>query len=298
MIFCRNKVYDLRVKITPLAAESWPGVRSSSLLVETEGVRLVIDPGCALGPWSFQLPPHPVEQRALKTAWQRIVQATEQADAAIITHFHRDHYNPNHPELLKHLKLFVISKQDLNISQRRRAESFLKNLPGFQEADGTTQRINDITLIFSQKLPHGDQEKVPILSVCVQHGDKRLVYTSDVGGFQVPSQLDFVLEHQPDFLFMDGPRKNPKDLERFDRAWPELLNIPNLRTIIFEHHGIRRGKWRDIFSDFLEQARTRGVSVHTAASYLGFPERNLESRRDQLYEILPAAQVGPVSIVP
>ncbi len=51
------------LKVTPLAFESL-GVRSSALSIESDDLKIVIDPAVALAPTRFGLPPHPVEEEA------------------------------------------------------------------------------------------------------------------------------------------------------------------------------------------------------------------------------------------
>ena len=69
------------------------GVRSLSIMVELEGLNLLIDAGAALGPRSG-LPPHPLEYMALKRAKERIRNAAKTADIIFISHYHYDHYTP------------------------------------------------------------------------------------------------------------------------------------------------------------------------------------------------------------
>jgi len=59
------------LEVTPLAFESL-GVRSSSIAVETDDVRIVIDPAVALAPTRFGLPPHPIEEEAKARLWKRV----------------------------------------------------------------------------------------------------------------------------------------------------------------------------------------------------------------------------------
>lgn len=51
------------MKIRILGCESF-GVRSMACVVKTAEMKVVIDPGTALGPKRFRLPPHPLEQEA------------------------------------------------------------------------------------------------------------------------------------------------------------------------------------------------------------------------------------------
>ena len=51
------------LKVAPLAFESL-GARSSALSVETDDLKIVVDPAVSLAPKRFGLPPHTVEEEA------------------------------------------------------------------------------------------------------------------------------------------------------------------------------------------------------------------------------------------
>jgi len=53
------------MKITPLAADSL-GARSMATIVETPDVSVLIDPSVRLGPFRYDLRPHPTENARQK----------------------------------------------------------------------------------------------------------------------------------------------------------------------------------------------------------------------------------------
>src|SRR5262249_60655583 len=59
------------MRVMPLAADSL-GVRSMATYVEAGDLRLLLDPGAALSPNRFGLPPTPEEEEALARALDRI----------------------------------------------------------------------------------------------------------------------------------------------------------------------------------------------------------------------------------
>ena len=62
------------VKITPLAADSL-GARSMATLVETPDVTVLLDPSVRLGPYRYDLPPHPSENiQTTQSDWLRAFQ--------------------------------------------------------------------------------------------------------------------------------------------------------------------------------------------------------------------------------
>jgi predicted metallo-beta-lactamase superfamily hydrolase len=81
----------------PLAADSL-GVRSMATYVEAGDLRLLIDPGAALGPRRFNLAPTPEELEALKRAEDRIEGYSRRATLVTVSHYHADHFRPE-PDL-------------------------------------------------------------------------------------------------------------------------------------------------------------------------------------------------------
>ena len=69
--------------------------------VETDDVKILIDPGVALGASRYNLSPHPLEYRKQIEQWSLIERKAKEADVLILTHYHYDHYNPDKPEIFK-----------------------------------------------------------------------------------------------------------------------------------------------------------------------------------------------------
>ncbi len=116
------------LKVTPLAFESL-GVRSSALSIESDDLKIVIDPAVALAPTRFGLPPHPVEEQAKARLWENVRENALSADVLVVTHYHYDHVEPEEPEIyagktvvLKHPSRMI------NPSQKGRAASFIPSI--------------------------------------------------------------------------------------------------------------------------------------------------------------------------
>jgi len=73
--------------IVPLAYDSL-GVRSMATFVETDDVRILIDPAVSLAPLRYGLPPHPMEWKRMEESWEKIKQYAELADVLIVTHYY------------------------------------------------------------------------------------------------------------------------------------------------------------------------------------------------------------------
>lgn len=75
------------MSVKPLAFDSF-GVRSMATFVETDGLKVLVDPAVALGPRRYGLPPHPVEICRMKETWDEIRRYAALSDLLVITHYH------------------------------------------------------------------------------------------------------------------------------------------------------------------------------------------------------------------
>ncbi|HID43194.1 MAG TPA: hypothetical protein EYP30_05350, partial [Archaeoglobaceae archaeon] len=167
----------MEMKIIPVAFDSF-GARSMCTYVETDDVRIIIDPSVALGPKRYSLPPHPMEYEREGELWNRIKEFLAKSDVAIITHYHYDHHNPDEPELFRGKKLLLKHpKEKINFSQRKRSAYFLKQLENIPEsidfADGKTYNFGDTLISISPPVFHGTSDKLGyVTEVCIDDGNE------------------------------------------------------------------------------------------------------------------------------
>lgn len=275
------------MEIIPLTSESWPGVRSSSVLVRTPDISIVIDPGCALGPKRYGLPPHRLEYEALDLAWKTISTALADADTVIITHYHYDHLNPERPDLLRGKTLLVKDPANtINLNQQKRAGEFLEGLE-FSPVDGKIFRFGETELVFSGPVPHGQEGSRTgwVVSLAVIHKDDRFLFASDIGGIQTEAQFSFIRETRPRVLYIDGPLTymGTGDIQASISYLSLVVRKLRPETIILEHHLLRDLRWQDRMAPVLELGEAEGVRITTAAGFSGRPETFLEARRKELY---------------
>jgi len=280
----------VKMKVEILATESL-GVRSMSCLVTAGSLRILIDPGVALGPRRYGLSPHRREVQTLWDRWFEIKRALERSDIVVITHYHYDHFNPQEPELFRGKILFVKDpERKINASQKRRASAFLPELSGIARieiADGKVFSFGGVLLRFSEPVPHGETVKRGyVIQVLVEHGSFRFLHTSDVGGYPLEGQNEFALFWGPDLIFMDGPSTYMAEgrvLEKAKENMVELLRTGRLKRLIVDHHLLRDRNWKPKVKDLVEEARKRGVDLLTAAEFMGARKMPLEARRKELY---------------
>ena len=81
------------MEIKPIASDSM-GVRSMATLVTTGDCQVLLDPGAALGPIRYSLPPLKAELKALASALNTIGRIARNCQILTISHYHYDHYLP------------------------------------------------------------------------------------------------------------------------------------------------------------------------------------------------------------
>ncbi len=281
------------LKVTPLAFESL-GVRSSALSIESDDLKIVIDPAVALAPARFGLPPHPVEEEAKTRLWENVRENALAADVLVVTHYHYDHVEPGEPEIyagktvvLKHPSRMI------NPSQKGRAASFIpsiKKIAGeILYADNRSYSFGDTTLSFSRPVPHGaDATRGYVVEVCVEAGESFL-FTSDVQGPLLDEHVEFILEKRPETLFVDGPStyiRSPRSEVELRRANEYLKGIIGggwVERLVVDHHIARDLDYRERIASVLEAGEEAGVSVGVAAEFLDVEPSLLEARRKELF---------------
>jgi hypothetical protein len=282
-------------KVKPLAFDSF-GVRSMATYVETDDARVLIDPGVALAPIRYGLPPHNLELQRMDECWETIKHYAVEADALIVTHYHYDHHDPASQEIYENKNVFIKHPtENINKSQRGRAAFFLEAIEGLPKrleiADGKTFQLGKTTLSFSEAVYHGTNPRLGyVVEVSLKHGNETLVFTSDVEGPSIPNQIQFILRENPSILIVDGPmtymlgfRYAYKSLEISNQNLVRVLKETKLHDLIIDHHLLRDLKFKERISPVVDVAEECGVRVLTAAEYDGRKVEILEALRKELY---------------
>ncbi len=129
------------LRIYPICSESY-GVRSFCIQVSTPDLSILLDPGCALGPYKKFKIPHYLEFDRLHYYSTEIVKRSADCDFLFISHYHHDHFKPNIEDdmyihssgkLFESLytNKFVFCKQyskNTNYNQKMRGVKFHKDL--------------------------------------------------------------------------------------------------------------------------------------------------------------------------
>ncbi|MBX6423251.1 MBL fold metallo-hydrolase [Thermosulfurimonas sp. F29] len=283
------------MRIRVLAAESL-GVRSMCVEVECRETRLLIDPGAALGPRRYGLPPDQMEWRRLHTLRERIRKRLSLADTVIITHYHFDHYTPDWAEDLRGKRVLIKDPvRNINRSQARRAAEFVKRLSmagvQWEVAEGRRLRLPGVEVHLSGPLWHGPETRFGcVMAVAVKEGGESFLHTSDVSGPVHPEILDFIKKVRPEVLLVDGPstylgpRYGHEALSVSRRNLISLVRDMGISILILEHHLLRDLGWRKWAEPIFEAATQKGTLVFSGAEFSGEKETLLEAERKKRYQ--------------
>lgn len=288
------------MKIIPLASESL-GVRSLATYVKIDKIGILIDPGAALGPKRYSLPPAKAELDALIKAREKIQTYAKKADIVTISHYHYDHHTPffegiyesSSPEKAGEVyggKILLIKhpKENINFSQRKRARNFLKEAEKIAKkieyADEKFFDFGDFIMEFSPAVPHGSEgTKLGfVIMLMIDDGAKRLVHASDIQLLNRKA-VEWIIKQMPDILITGGP---PTYLEgyRVKDAWNtglknlnEIIKETNAQ-IILDHHLIRDKRYPKFFSQLEREPLT-------FARFLKREDKPLEAYRKELHMV-------------
>lgn len=275
------------------------GVRSMCTRIATDDLALVIDPGLALGPKRFGLPPHRLEQERLAELAGIIAEEAKDADLIAISHYHSDHCDPGDliPMEIYSGKKVLLKNPDANREGgladfkvplfigmvRERAESV-------EMADGKKFRFGGTTVEFSKALCHGASSTMGhVLEVMVSDGNDTVVHTSDIQGFVQGDQADFAIERRPRLVIADGPMTYMLG-QGFSQENLEA-SIGNIRRVlgcgivdlVLDHHFLRDLNFRQYLDRLTGEFPQ--IRIMTAAEYMGRENDPLEARRRELYSL-------------
>lgn len=281
------------MRIIPIAFDSM-GVRSMATFVESDDVRITIDPSVSLAPSRYGLPPHRVEIEKMREKWEKIKDFVAKSDVIVVTHYHYDHHNPEEVEVLIGKKVLVKHpKEKINRSQMGRASYFLEKLKendiDFEFVDGKSFEFGNTLLEFSKPVFHGANQKLGfVLEVFVSDSKNTFLFSSDVEGPIHEDQTEFILEKKPEIVFIDGPMsymlgyRFSKD--SMNRAIENLKKIAEVvEKMVLDHHLLRDLNWRTAIYEVISYAEQFSTQVCSAAEFAGEKENLLEAKRKELY---------------
>lgn len=300
------------MKVGPLAFESL-GVRGMATYLETEDIKMIADPGSALGP-RFNLEPHEREYAALYESRESILSASKNVDLLSISHYHFDHFVPNFenwkfiwssPGMAEELysgKLILAKdiSENINASQRKRGYMFRKkNLDIAEEirvADGQEFEFGSTQIRFSKPVYHGPEGTKLGFSLILTVETPRFTFlhAPDVQGPMYKESLRYIFGQEPNLLVIGGPptyisfKLEDEDLSNARENMVELAKkVPRL---VVDHHLLRTTEYMEFLKPIREAADESGNELFTASELIGQEPNLLEARRKELHEEEPVEE--------
>lgn len=287
------------MKIVPLAAESL-GVRSMATYVECGQARILIDPGAALGPKRYNLPPADEEWEAFRRANDRIAGYAARAVMVCVSHYHQDHFWYD-PGIYAGRTVWAKNpRRMIDPGQERHAQVLWAGIKArclLDSAEGKSYDFPDAAVKASPPLAHGAEGSgfgyVVALTVTEKTDGFRFVHASDVQGPISPVATAYLIREKPHLLYLSGP---PSYIEAqigtsvVEQGIDNLLRIIEATgcRVIMDHYALRDLHWEERFRRLWETEK-----VVTAAGYLGRSDELLEANRSRLWAALrkPAAKI-------
>jgi len=292
------------------------GTRSLATFVECNDLRILIDPGVALGP-RFNLLPHPLEYNALYKTRKEIEKYAEISDAIFISHYHYDHFTPfwsridniwtfasneSANKIYTGKTIFLKNPQEyINRSQNNRANQFLMNLrkvaKNIYVSDFKEFKIGSTLLRFSQPMPHGE-EGTPlgyVIMLQIEEKGEKFLFASDIEGPISEKVFEKIKTMKPNILLLSGPPLyllgSKLSQDNFDKAMENLSKLTSyVDILILDHHLLRSNEALNYIKFLKEEGDSRGSMVMTINEYNNENLRMLEARRKELYYEKPPDQ--------
>lgn len=282
------------MKIIPLAFDSM-GTRGMATFLDLSK-KILIDPSVALSPSRYNLPPHPLELTRKEGHWEAITECAKISDIIIITHYHYDHHNPDFPELFKDKTVIIKNpKENLNEGQKERASVLLHRINRLAKeilvGDAANFQFDNVEITCSKAVCHGVSNKLGmVIEVAIKEGVEKFLFTSDVQGMPLEEQILFILEQNPDIIFMDGPmtyllnyRYRSEDLAHSLLNILRVINDTKVSKFVLDHHFLRDMNYKNHLEEIFA-TNLGNTEILTAAEFAGKPNDLFEARRQELYK--------------
>jgi predicted metallo-beta-lactamase superfamily hydrolase len=277
------------MKVLPLAADSL-GVRSMATYVEAGGLAMLLDPGAALAPSRYNLPPSDAEWEALRRANDRISAYARRASLVFVSHYHDDHFRGDPATYSGRRVLAKDPNRMVNGLQAKRAAAMWRAVAPvarLESADSVRHQEDGVELRVSPPLPHGIEGTslgyLVALTIIEPTERERFVFATDVQGPLSAVAAAYLMREKPTLVYLSGP---PAYIEHevgtavIDKGIEHLLRLLDATgcRVIMDHFAVRDTAYETRFERLWRTGR-----VVTAARFLGVDDTPLEGRRHQLW---------------
>ncbi len=115
-----------------------------------------------------------------------------------------------------------------------------------------------------------------VVSTIIEREDEKFVHTSDLQGPTVEDYADWIIEENPNMLYLDGPATyllgymlNKINLNRAIENAVRIIRNTDLDLMWYDHHLLREEKFRERTEKVWEIADELDISLGTVAGYRG-----------------------------
>lgn len=153
-------------------------------------------------------------------------------------------------------------------------------------SDGKSLKKGETEIQFSKPLFHGieySQTGWVIATTIKDETGKTFIHSSDLQGPTIEDQADWIIDKNPDYLFLDGPATylygymlNKTNLDRAVDNATRILKEGDLELFVYDHHLVREKKFRERTEKFWKAANQVDTKVVTAAELKGKTPKILE----------------------
>lgn len=143
-------------------------------------------------------------------------------------------------------------------------------------ADGKTLEVGETKISFQGPFFHGIEYSKTgwVFSTVVEYGNKKFIHSSDLQGPTIEDQAEWVIQEDPDVLFLDGPATylygfllNKTNLERSINNAARITKEIEPDLMIYDHHLLRESKYKER-TQKIWSLQEKGYEVKTAAEHL------------------------------
>lgn len=259
-------------------------------VVETVRRRILIDPGVALAPRRFGLPPHKIELKRAMLVREAILSEFGGATDIVITHFHGDHAPLAEPdesqislkEFINRLgaaRLWIKSRKGSTSLMEKRYLDFVRFL-GERAVDADNRNEGDIA--FSFPVAHGQRGRGTVIMVRVEDGGEVFVHGSDVQLLDSEASA-VIFAWKPDVVFIDGPPVYLATLTYSERSQARENGrrlVQEVEEVIIDHHLLRSKEGLGWLRELTREGKGK---VLCGAEKMGLEVNLLEAQRRELY---------------
>ena len=182
----------------------------------------------------------------------------------------------------RRIELFEKGRRWLGKLKRKwSSEPWVKELelPGVRVrfADEERFEYGSTVIRFTEPMFHGiEYDRLGwVVGVVVEHGGRKVLYSSDVQGPAIEDYADWIIGERPDAVVLDGPPTylfgftlNRINLMRSIENASRVLHETRARPIIYDHHSLRDRLHRKRLRELYEDPEAHG-RLMTAAEWLG-----------------------------